>query len=138
MFGPSTTFSTPTAFGQPSSFNYFHSNGDYNTWGSQLGQRKYEDYYRDAPNMYTQAVPDSIKSVEQAMQILGELEALKILGFYNFYKFFIRTKSAIIKVQNLYGWNNSKDCLKGNIIIVELLMNQSVNYSCNIRWSSDW
>lgn len=69
MFGPST-FSTPTAFGQPSSFNYFHSNGDYNTWGSQLGgQRKYEDYYRDP--MYPQAVPDSIKSVEQAMQILG-------------------------------------------------------------------
>ncbi|XP_068903227.1 YTH domain-containing family protein 3 isoform X2 [Tenebrio molitor] len=71
MFGPSTTFSTPTAFGQPSSFNYFHSNGDYSTWGSQLGgQRKYEDYYRDPSNMYTQAMPDSIKSVEQAMQIL--------------------------------------------------------------------
>jgi hypothetical protein len=73
MFGPSTTFSTPTAFGQPSSFNYFHSNGDYSTWGSQLGgQRKYEDYYRDPSNMYTQAMPDSIKSVEQAMQILGK------------------------------------------------------------------
>lgn len=76
MFGPSTTFSTPTAFaGQPSSFNYFHSNGDYNTWGSQLGgQRKYDDYYRDHQNMYTQAMPDSaLKSVEQAMQNLGEL-----------------------------------------------------------------
>ncbi|XP_028134072.1 YTH domain-containing family protein 3 isoform X1 [Diabrotica virgifera virgifera] len=73
MFGPSTTFSTPTAFaGQPSSFNYFHSNGDFNTWGSQLGgQRKYDDYYRDHPNMYTQAMPDSsLKSVEQAMQNL--------------------------------------------------------------------
>ncbi|KAJ8920716.1 hypothetical protein NQ315_004855, partial [Exocentrus adspersus] len=72
MFGPSTTFSTPTAFaGQPSSFNYFHSNGDYNTWGSQLGgQRKYDDYYRDHQNMYTQAMPDSLKSVEQAMQNL--------------------------------------------------------------------
>ncbi|XP_056642644.1 YTH domain-containing family protein 3 [Diorhabda sublineata] len=74
MFGPSTTFSTPTAFaGQPSSFNYFHSNGDFNTWGSQLGgQRKYDDYYRDHQNMYTtQAMPDStLKSVEQAMQNL--------------------------------------------------------------------
>lgn len=73
MFGPSTTFSTPTAFGQPSSFNYFHSNGDYSTWGNQLGQRKYDDYYRDQQNMYTQAVPDSaLKSVEQAMQNLGK------------------------------------------------------------------
>lgn len=74
MFGPSTTFSTPTAFaGQHSSFNYFHSNGDFNTWGSQLGgQRKYDDYYRDHQNMYTQAMPDStLKSVEQAMQNLG-------------------------------------------------------------------
>lgn len=74
MFGPSTTFSTPTAFaGQPSSFNYFHSNGDYNTWGSQLGgQRKYDEYYREHQNMYTQAMPDStLKSVEQAMQNLG-------------------------------------------------------------------
>ncbi|XP_023014103.2 YTH domain-containing family protein [Leptinotarsa decemlineata] len=73
MFGPSTPFSNPTAFaGQPSSFNYFHSNGDYNTWGSQLGgQRKYDDYYRDQQNMYTQAIPDSaLKSVEQAMQNL--------------------------------------------------------------------
>lgn len=73
MFGPSTTFSTPTAFGQPSSFNYFHSNGDYSTWGNQLGQRKYDDYYRDQQNMYTQAMPDStLKSVEQAMQNLGK------------------------------------------------------------------
>lgn len=76
MFGPSTTFSTPTAFaGQHSSFNYFPSNvsnGDYNTWGSQLGgQRKYDEYYRDPQNMYTQAMPDStLKSVEQAMQTL--------------------------------------------------------------------
>ncbi|KAB0797533.1 hypothetical protein PPYR_08526 [Photinus pyralis] len=71
MFGPSTTFSTPTAFGQPSSFNYFHSNGDFNTWGSQLGQRKFDDYYRDPQRMYTQAMPDStLKSVEQAMQNL--------------------------------------------------------------------
>lgn len=71
MFGPSTTFSTPTAFGQPSSFNYFHSNGDYSTWGNQLGQRKYDDYYRDQQNMYTQAIPDStLKTVEQAMQNL--------------------------------------------------------------------
>ncbi|XP_018319503.1 YTH domain-containing family protein 2 isoform X2 [Agrilus planipennis] len=77
MFGPSTTFSTPTAaaaaaFGQPSSFNYFHSNGDYSTWGSQLGQRKYDEYYRDPQNMYTtQAMPEStLKSVEQAMQNL--------------------------------------------------------------------
>lgn len=71
MFGPSTTFSTPTAFGQPSSFNYFHSNGDYSTWGSQINQRKYDDYYREPQNMYTQAMPDSLKSVEQAMQNLG-------------------------------------------------------------------
>ncbi|XP_019876443.1 YTH domain-containing family protein 2 [Aethina tumida] len=78
MFGPSTTFSTATAFaaGQHSSFNYFHSNGgDYNTWGSQLGgqqqQRKYDDYYRGDPqNMYTQQMPDSLKNVEQAMQNL--------------------------------------------------------------------
>ncbi|XP_060517021.1 YTH domain-containing family protein 3 [Cylas formicarius] len=73
MFGPSTTFSTPTAFaGQPSSFNYFHSNGDYNTWGSQLSsQRKYDEYYRDQQNMYTQAIPENaLKSVEHAMQNL--------------------------------------------------------------------
>lgn len=85
MFGPSTTFSTPTAFtGQPSSFNYFHSNGDYNTWGSQLGgQRKYDDYYRDHQNIYTQAMPDSLKSVEQAMQNLGGdtlLRRVSLLG----------------------------------------------------------
>lgn len=71
MFGPSTTFSTPTAFGQPSSFNYFHSNGDYSTWGNQLSQRKYDEYYRDQ-NMYAQAMPDSLKTVEQAMQSLGK------------------------------------------------------------------
>ncbi|XP_030749638.1 YTH domain-containing family protein 3 isoform X1 [Sitophilus oryzae] len=73
MFGPSTTFSNPTAFaGQPSSFNYFHSNGDYNTWGNQIGgQRKYDDYYRDQQNMYTQAMPDNtLKGVEHAMQNL--------------------------------------------------------------------
>ncbi|CAG9854915.1 unnamed protein product [Phyllotreta striolata] len=72
MFGPSTAFSTPPFAGQHSSFNYFHSNGDFNTWGSQLGgQRKYDDYYRDHQNMYTQAMPDStLKSVEQAMQNL--------------------------------------------------------------------
>ncbi|XP_044751533.1 YTH domain-containing family protein 2 isoform X2 [Coccinella septempunctata] len=71
MFGPSTTFSTP-AFGQPSSFNYFHSNGDYNTWGSQLGgQRKYDEYYRDPQNMYPPAMADSaLKRVEQGMQNL--------------------------------------------------------------------
>lgn len=49
MFGPS--------FGQPSSYNYFPNNGDYNTWGSQqvnagsaAQSRKnhtYDDYYRD-------------------------------------------------------------------------------------------
>lgn len=77
MFGPSTTFSTPTAFGQPSSFNYFHSNGDFNTWGSQINQRKYDDYYREPQNMYTQAMPDSsLKSVEQAMQNLGDKSCL--------------------------------------------------------------
>lgn len=73
MFGPSTTFSTPaTPFGQPSSFNYFHSNGDYNTWGSQLGgQRKYDEYYRDPQNMYPPTLPDSaLKGVEQGMQNL--------------------------------------------------------------------
>ncbi|XP_050306982.1 YTH domain-containing family protein 3-like isoform X2 [Anthonomus grandis grandis] len=72
MFGPSTTFSTATYQGQPSSFNYFHSNGDYNTWSNQLsGQRKYDDYYRDQQNMYTQAMPDnSLKGVEHAMQNL--------------------------------------------------------------------
>lgn len=70
MFGPSTTFSTATPFGQPSSFNYFPSNGDYSTWSSQ---RKYDDYYRDPQNMYTPAMPDStIKIVEQAMQNLGK------------------------------------------------------------------
>lgn len=68
MFGPSTTFSTATPFGQPSSFNYFPSNGDYSTWSSQ---RKYDDYYREPQNMYTPAMPDStIKIVEQAMQNL--------------------------------------------------------------------
>lgn len=82
MFGPSTTFSTP-AFGQPSSFNYFHSNGDYNTWGSQLGgQRKYDDYYRDPQNMYPPNMADSaLKSVEQGMQNLGKFK-LKLIHFY--------------------------------------------------------
>lgn len=79
MFGPSTTFST-TAFGQPSTFNYFHGNGDYSTWGSQLNQQRkphYDDYYRaDTQNMYAtqQAMQDSnlaLKSVEQGMQNLG-------------------------------------------------------------------
>lgn len=99
MFGPSTTFSTPTAFGQPSSFNYFHSNGDYNTWGSQLGgQRKYEDYYRDPPNMYTQAVPDSIKSVEQAMQILGEI----LVSCFQKYKNFNSRKLKVKIIQATY------------------------------------
>ncbi|XP_076270987.1 YTH domain-containing family protein isoform X2 [Rhynchophorus ferrugineus] len=72
VFGPSTTFSTPTPFAGPSSFNYFHSNGDYNTWGSQLGgQRKYDDYYRDPQNLYTQVMPDNtLKGVEHSMQNL--------------------------------------------------------------------
>lgn len=78
VFGPSTTFSTPTAFGQPSSFYNFHSNGDYSTWGSQIGQRKYDDYYRDPQNMYTQAMPDTtLKNVEQAMQNL-DLKATSV------------------------------------------------------------
>lgn len=64
MFGPSTTFSTPTPFGQPSSFNYFPSNGDYNTWSNQ---RKYDEYYRDTQNIYP---PATIKIVEEAMQSL--------------------------------------------------------------------
>lgn len=80
MFGPSTTFST-TAFGQPSTFNYFHGNGDYSTWGSQLNQQRkphYDDYYRaDTQNMYatSQAMQESnlaLKSVEQGMQNLGK------------------------------------------------------------------
>ncbi|XP_017768674.1 PREDICTED: YTH domain-containing family protein 3 isoform X1 [Nicrophorus vespilloides] len=80
MFGPSTTFSTATPFGQPSSFNYFHSNGDYSTWGgSQIGQRKYDDYYRDQ-NMYTQSMPDTLKNVEQAMQNLDLKVDTKELG----------------------------------------------------------
>lgn len=68
MFGPSTTpFSTP-AFGQPAStFNYFHGNGDYSTWG-QLGRAKqYDDYYR-ADGLY---VPDGIKAVEAGVQALA-------------------------------------------------------------------
>lgn len=85
MFGPSTTFST-TAFGQPSTFNYFHGNGDYSTWGSQLNQQRkphYDDYYRaDTQNMYAtpQAMQDSnlaLKSVEQGMQNLGLLMAIQ-------------------------------------------------------------
>ncbi|KAL1491187.1 hypothetical protein ABEB36_011825 [Hypothenemus hampei] len=72
MFGASTQFSTATFQGQPSSFNYFHSNGDYGSWGNQLsGPRKYDDYYRDPQNMYSQAMPDSaLKGVEHAMQNL--------------------------------------------------------------------
>ncbi|KAJ8974919.1 hypothetical protein NQ317_010202, partial [Molorchus minor] len=78
MFGPSTTFSTPTAFaGQPSSFNYFHSKRRLQHLGkSTRGQRKYDDYYRDHQNMYTQAMPESaLKSVEQAMQNLARKTA---------------------------------------------------------------
>lgn len=72
MFGPSTAFSTATPFGQPSSFNYFHSNGDYSTWGNQLGQRKqYDDYYRETQNMYHTMPESALKGVEQAMQNLG-------------------------------------------------------------------
>lgn len=78
MFGPSTTFST-TAFGQPSTFNYFQGNGDYSTWGTHLNQQRkahYDDYYRaDTQNMYAtpQAMQDNslaLKSVEQGMQNL--------------------------------------------------------------------
>ncbi|XP_048520579.1 YTH domain-containing family protein 2 isoform X1 [Dendroctonus ponderosae] len=72
MFGSSTTFSTATFQGQPSSFNYFPSNGDYNTWSNQLGgQRKYDEFYGDPSNMYPQPIPESaVKSVEHAMQSL--------------------------------------------------------------------
>lgn len=89
MFGPSTTFST-TAFGQPSTFNYFHGNGDYSTWGSQLNQQRkphYDDYYRaDTQNMYAtqQAMQDSnlaLKSVEQGMQNLGK----QVIYFHKIY-----------------------------------------------------
>ncbi|XP_066257564.1 YTH domain-containing family protein 3 [Euwallacea similis] len=70
MFGASTPFSTATFQGQPSSFNYFPNNGEYN-WGNQLsGPRKYDDYYREQ-NMYTQAISDNaVKSVEHSMQNL--------------------------------------------------------------------
>lgn len=87
MFGPSTTFST-TAFGQPSTFNYFQGNGDYSTWGTHLNQQRkahYDDYYRaDTQNMYAtpQAMQDNslaLKSVEQGMQNLGEFFFLLFL-----------------------------------------------------------
>lgn len=71
MFGPS--------FGQPSTYNYFPGNGDYNTWGTTqqvnaaAAARKsglnYDDYYREQTN-YPQ-VHDGLKTVEQGMQGLG-------------------------------------------------------------------
>lgn len=73
VFGASTTFSNPTAAFGPTSFNYFQSNGDYNTWSSQLGQRKYYDDYRDHQNMYTHMPDTALKNVEAAMQNLGKL-----------------------------------------------------------------
>lgn len=69
VFGPSTTPFSTAAFGQPAStFNYFHGNGDYSTWG-QLGRAKqqYDDYYR-ADGLY---VPDGIKAVETGVQSLS-------------------------------------------------------------------
>lgn len=68
VFGPSTTAFSTAAFGQPAStFNYFHGNGDYSTWG-QLGRPKqYDDYYR-ADGLY---VPDGLKAVEAGVQALG-------------------------------------------------------------------
>lgn len=71
MFGPS--------FGQPSTYNYFPGNGDYNTWGTTqqvnaaAAARKsglnYDDYYREQNN-YPQ-VHDGLKNVEQGIQGLG-------------------------------------------------------------------
>ncbi|XP_030027670.1 YTH domain-containing family protein 3 isoform X2 [Manduca sexta] len=68
VFGPSTTPFSTAAFGQPAStFNYFHGNGDYSTWG-QLGRAKqYDDYYR-ADGLY---VPDGVKAVETGVQALS-------------------------------------------------------------------
>ncbi|CAH0406094.1 unnamed protein product [Chilo suppressalis] len=68
VFGPSTTPFSTAAFGQPAStFNYFHGNGDYSTWG-QLGRAKqYDDYYR-TDGLY---VPDGIKAVESGVQALS-------------------------------------------------------------------
>ncbi|RZF36138.1 hypothetical protein LSTR_LSTR013634 [Laodelphax striatellus] len=68
------------AFGQPAapapSFNYFHGNGDYSTWGGSAPQpqpsmarkQHYDDYYRD--NMYGAGM-DQLKTVEQSMQGLS-------------------------------------------------------------------
>lgn len=65
VFGPSTTPFSTAAFGQ--TFNYFHGNGDYSTWG-QLGRPKqYDDYYR-ADGLY---VPDGVKAVETSVQALS-------------------------------------------------------------------
>lgn len=76
VFGHSTTPFSTAAFGQPAStFNYFHGNGDYSTWG-QLGRAKqYDDYYR-TEGLY---VPDGIKAVETGVQALalGEHKAEK-------------------------------------------------------------
>ncbi|GBP41588.1 YTH domain-containing family protein 1 [Eumeta japonica] len=68
VFGPSTTPFSTAAFGQPaSSFNYFHGNGDFSTWG-QLGRAKqYDEYYR-AEGLY---VPDGLKAMEAGVQALS-------------------------------------------------------------------
>ncbi|XP_063829350.1 YTH domain-containing family protein 1 [Ostrinia nubilalis] len=68
VFGHSTTPFSTAAFGQPAStFNYFHGNGDYSTWG-QLGRAKqYDDYYRNE-GIY---VADGIKAVEAGVQALA-------------------------------------------------------------------
>ena len=82
-----------TAFGQPAaaaaaaaaSFNYFHGNGDFSTWGNSAAMSRkphYDDYYRGGEGIYGAATAagvgssagggvDGLKAVEQGMQGLG-------------------------------------------------------------------
>lgn len=63
-----------TTFGQPG-FNYFHSNGDFSTWGNSPGgamprKAHYDEYYR-ASEIAAYGGGVDVKAVEHGMQGLG-------------------------------------------------------------------
>ncbi|KAL0103393.1 hypothetical protein PUN28_017571 [Cardiocondyla obscurior] len=74
MFSASAAGGGFSAFGQPP-FNYFHGNGDFNTWGTPR-RTKYEDYYQPRGNeSYVSPAAsgggDINKTIEQRVQNLS-------------------------------------------------------------------
>ncbi|KYM99289.1 PREDICTED: YTH domain-containing family protein 3-like [Cyphomyrmex costatus] len=74
MFSASAAGGGFNAFGQPP-FNYFHGNGDFNTWGTPR-RTKYEDYYQPPRGNENYVNPTAsgtgeIKTIEQGVQGLS-------------------------------------------------------------------